>query len=45
MQEMYEDDNEDDEEEEEKSEGVKVDKKSKDLCGKTISISLIFQSR
>ena len=45
MQEMYEDDNEDDEEEEEKSEGVKVDKKSKELCGKTISISLIFQSR
>ena len=38
MQEMYEDDNEDDEEEEEeeKSEGVKVDKKSKELCGKTI---------
>ena len=45
MQEMYEDDNEDDDEEEEKSEGVKVDKKSKELCGKTISISLIFQSR
>ena len=42
---MYEDDNEDDDEEEEKSEGVKVDKKSKELCGKTISISLIFQSR
>ena len=36
MQEMYEDDNEDDEEEEEKSEGVKVDKKSKELSGKTI---------
>ena len=36
MQEMYEDDNEDDDEEEEKSEGVKVDKKSKELCGKTI---------
>ena len=36
MQEMYEDDNEDDEEEEEKSEGVKVEKKSKELCGKTI---------
>ena len=33
---MYEDDNEDDDEEEEKSEGVKVDKKSKELCGKTI---------
>ena len=36
MQEMYEDDNEDDDEEEEKSEGVKVDKKSNELCGKTI---------
>ena len=36
MQEMYEDDNEDDDEEEEKSEGVKVDKKSKELCGKII---------
>ena len=45
MQEMYEDDNEDDDEEEEKSEGVKVDKKSKELYGKKISISLIFQSR
>ena len=32
MQEMYEDDNEDDDEEEEKSEGVKVDKKFKELC-------------
>ena len=45
MQEIYEDDDEEDGEEEEKSEGVKVDKKSKELCGKTISISLIFQSR
>ena len=45
MQEMYEDDNEDDDEEEEKSEGVKVDKKSKELCGKTISISLIVPTR